>query len=360
MSDLNIFISSTCYDFQSIRDDLSRMIEDMGYKPICSEHSDILYDPQMHTHESCVKAVEESDMLICIIGGRFGGPAHPKAINLLEDKIPYESGKYSITQLECCRAIEKKIPIYIFVKKEVLDDLNNFNHPKADITSTHFLSIQKAETAEYIFDFVNFLRKRESNNGFFPFDNFNDIAKSLKKQWSLYFQRLLREKRTDPSTIKFNVDAEKRISIYKELDEKKTNYEAFLREYTIILDKIKSFDCPPNYDTYEAAPYFVSSLSNNQSDLKSLRATYLTKIPEEITDILSFIEGDLNTIGSEVSERMMYIPQEVSEEEQIERELRIEENVQREYADGLWDYLLKIKSQMKNYIKDLHEQIKKA
>lgn len=360
MGILNVFISSTCYDLQDIRDDLRKMIKDMGYTPICSEYSDILYDPQMHTHESCIKAVEESDMLICIIGGRFGGPAHPKAINLLEDEIPYESGDYSITQIECCRAIEKNIPLYVFVKKDVLDDLNKFNHPTAEITSIDFPSIPKKETAEYIFNFINFLRKRQTNNDYFPFNNFDDIATSLKKQWGLYFQRLLREKRTAPSTKKINVDIEKRILTYKDLEDKLKNSASFFKEYTLIYEKIKSFDSHPDSDWYDVSPSFVTNLSVNRTDLKLLRDKYLTMIPEEITDIMSFIEGDLNAIDYEVAEKKIFIPQGLSNEERIEKEFKTEEDVQREYADGLWDYLLKIKSQMKSYIEDLKIQISKA
>ena len=87
----------------------------MGHIPVMSDYADVLYDPRTHT--SCVSEVANCDMLIVIIGSRFGGISVPEAIdavntNDFEDTISNTSeNKISITQLEVLKAIECNIPI---------------------------------------------------------------------------------------------------------------------------------------------------------------------------------------------------------------------------------------------------------
>ena len=72
-----------------------------------------------------------------------------------------------------------------------------------------FPSIEKQETAKYIFNFINFVRSRTRGNNIFAFEKVQDIEEILKKQWSGYFQRLLQEQR-------FKSNEHKRIDILSE------------------------------------------------------------------------------------------------------------------------------------------------
>jgi len=115
MATPKIFVSSTCYDLNIVRSQLRGFINSLGYDPIMSEYADILYDPRSHTHTSCIKEVENCDMLILIIGSRFGGKAIPNAvaeINIqslrersLSQEIFEDSENLSITQFEVLKAI---------------------------------------------------------------------------------------------------------------------------------------------------------------------------------------------------------------------------------------------------------------
>lgn len=51
-----------------------------------SDFNDILYGPRIHTHTSCVDEVSNCDILILIIGSRFGGQTVPEAV----DKINFD------------------------------------------------------------------------------------------------------------------------------------------------------------------------------------------------------------------------------------------------------------------------------
>ena len=70
------------------------------------------------------------------------------------------------------------------------------NKMKPIVGEIEFDSIEKPETARYIFEFINFLRLRSTNNGITTFSRLQDIEDSLRKQWSGLMQRLLYEQRS--------------------------------------------------------------------------------------------------------------------------------------------------------------------
>jgi len=208
MANLKIFVSSTSYDLGLLRSHLRSFISNFGYEPIMSEYSDVLYNPTLHTHTSCVHEVSNCDCLIVIIGPRFGGTIIPKALTTIDiakakasslsTKLLESPEKLSITQLEVIKAIEDRIPIFTFVDTKVLHDHNVYekNKLKPILDQIDFPSIEKKETAVYIFEFINFLRHLTENNSIQPFSRIEDIDSHLRKQWSGLLQRLLFEQRS--------------------------------------------------------------------------------------------------------------------------------------------------------------------
>ena len=170
MSNLKVFVSSTCYDFNILRSHLRNFITDFGYDPVMSDYSDVLYDHRLHTHSSCVQEVANCDVIILIIGARFGGKIIPRALNLVDlDKVKLlsQSNKlfdnpenFSITQLEVMKALERGIPIFTFVDSKVWHDHNVYekNKDKPILRDITFPSIDKLDNAIYIFEFINFIR----------------------------------------------------------------------------------------------------------------------------------------------------------------------------------------------------------
>ncbi|MCI8364194.1 MAG: DUF4062 domain-containing protein [Eubacterium sp.] len=204
MSILKVFISSTCYDLDNMRDGLRDFIYNIGYEPVMSEYGDVLYDPRIHTHTSCIEEVKNCDMLVLLIGGRFGGNAISEAVSIVDfekvkEKVKagtvIDGERLSITHLEVLKAIEYGIPVYTFIKDDVLSDhkLYEKNKNKSIISEITFPSIEKQDMAKYIFEFINIVRLRGCGNNIFPFKKETDIEEMLKKQWSSYFQKLLKE-----------------------------------------------------------------------------------------------------------------------------------------------------------------------
>lgn len=228
MARLRVFISSTCYDLDILRGELRPFISGMGYEPVMSDYSDVLYDPRSHTHDSCLKDVPSCDMVILIVGSRFGGTAVPSALQQLDftslEKLSTKADvldtkeKLSITQLEVLKAVEAAIPVYAFVDERVLHDHHVYekNKEKKDVIDhIEFPSIQKRETARYIFEFINFLSHRTTNNSVLAFSRLEDIRTQLASQWSQLFQRLLLEGRTRAQEARRYRDFSERIDDLK-------------------------------------------------------------------------------------------------------------------------------------------------
>lgn len=200
-----IFLSSTCYDLGMAREQLRSFFIRLGYDPILSEYSDVLYDPRTHTHTSCVQEVPNADMVVVLIGSRFGGRAVPEALsnidmeNLVKSSFDVtvlkEPEKLSITQLEVLKAIDASVPVFAFVEEKVMHDQLVYQKNKEIADKIRFPSVEKPESAKYIFEFISFLHHRNKGNSVIAFSRVEDIESHLLKQWGALFQKLLREQR---------------------------------------------------------------------------------------------------------------------------------------------------------------------
>jgi hypothetical protein len=108
-----------------------------------------------------------------ILGGRFGG------------KYRVDPTK-SITNAEYEAAKEAGIPVFTFVKQDVLNDHNLWqrNKEKKFAEEIEYPSIDKQEHALDIFKFIDAVRLAPVNNGFFGFRLAKDIHDALRKQWA--------------------------------------------------------------------------------------------------------------------------------------------------------------------------------
>lgn len=199
MANPRVFISSTCYDLSEVRDSLIEFIESYGFEPVLSERGDVFYHPDIHTHDSCLKEVENCQLFILIIGGRFGGSyiADPKK---------------SIVNAEYAAAKEQKIPVFTFVKSNVHSDHHVYLKNKKNSSSINFPSIDDNTHAEKIFKFIDDVRLAPVNNGFFSFGFTRDIVNLLRKQLAGMFYDFLQE-RTSSNQLKATTSLLKNISI---------------------------------------------------------------------------------------------------------------------------------------------------
>lgn len=200
-----VLVSSTAYDLSHLRGLLERFISDHGFDPVLSDQSDVFYDPGLHTHDACISEVRKCDMLILIVGGRLGSQLEGKQFEKFSEGLDYSvlsradpGARVSITQAETITAVREGIPVFTYVEANVNNDYRLFRANRGDTDlamKINYPSIPKAESAEYIFSFLDFLRGRHVNNSVIPFEKFDDISGHLSKQWAAMFQNLLSESR---------------------------------------------------------------------------------------------------------------------------------------------------------------------
>lgn len=186
MATPKVFVSSTCYDLQEERAQLERFISNYGFQPVLSEYSGVYYDVDEHTHVSCVNEVSNCDLFVLIISGRFGG------------RLKDGNGE-SITQAEYNEAKRLKIPVFAFVKSDVLAaqlyyKKNATAHDDEFARKINYPSIEKQADAIDIFNFIQQVQRAQINNALEPYNAFTDIESHLKRQWAGMFYSYLKKR----------------------------------------------------------------------------------------------------------------------------------------------------------------------
>lgn len=161
-SPTTMFVSSTCYDLSQIRADLRDFASSLGYEPVLSELDTFPVNPSINTVSNCLGAVKDrADLFVLVVGGRYGSVS--------------QSG-LSITNLEYLEAVAKGIPIFVFVKHEIVTLLPTWKaNPTADFS--HAVDTPK------LFEFVDSLRTK-GQVWVFPFSSAQELTGTLRRQLS--------------------------------------------------------------------------------------------------------------------------------------------------------------------------------
>lgn len=294
MANPRIFISSTCYDLSMARDQLRSFIQNLGYEPVMSEYSEVLYDPHIHTHTSCLNEIPNVDMIILLIGSRFGGQAVPEALSTVDIESLIKASfntsildnpeKLSVTQLEVLKAIEYSIPVFAFVDEKVLHDHHVYKKNKNLSDKINFPSIEKQETAKYIFEFIDFLQHRNIGNNLIAFSNIEDIEDHLRKQWASLFQHLLKEQRAVKTEQNKMIDISEQIEDIKTAilstigDTKSRDVARGTIKYRRLIDFIIKIQIEDKNNIFNSTLSFEKLLSNNGivkiEDMTTLRGAF--------------------------------------------------------------------------------------
>lgn len=266
MNNINVFVSSTCYDLSQIRTDISEYLTNSGHNPILSEFENFPISPELNTIENCIKIVKENaDVLVLIVGNRYGS-----IIN---------NGK-SITNNEFLVAKQKGIPIFCFIDKTTLNALSFWRSNKEGNFSNIVDNTQ-------IFEFIDDIRNN-SKIWTFPFEKAQDIISTLKIQLSYLFKSSLKVRKIYnediPEFFKLNL-SDKALKI---LLEKEDLYE-YLFLSQILVDEIEKKEFLKNdieYSVLTEPKHFISDY---------------TEIPnwvnERTSSILNIISSFNNIIG---------------------------------------------------------------
>lgn len=172
MASLRVFVSSTYYDLQHVRNDLYVFLKELGYEPVMHDKGNIPYTQQTTLEESCYNELLTCDVVVCIIGNKYGTGS--------------SQSNYSITMEELRTAFKARKKVYTFIVKDVYieNKLYEINKDKGTIELAYADDIR-------IHEFISELKSTIKNSPIQPFEAISDITDNLKSQFSGLFQRLL-------------------------------------------------------------------------------------------------------------------------------------------------------------------------
>lgn len=152
MAKPRVFISSTYYDLKYVRSSLEVFVKSLGFDPVLSEKGDVAYAHDRPLDESCYREVQNCDIYVPIIGGRYGSETcATKTENSKEFFDRYES----VTKKEYTAALEKDIPIYVLIERRVHSEYETFkkNRENTNIKYAHVDSVaEKNPSTRMCFD----------------------------------------------------------------------------------------------------------------------------------------------------------------------------------------------------------------
>lgn len=223
-----VFISSTFYDLRSVRLELDKFLESIGYEPVRNEEGDIPYGSVESLQTYCYKEITNIDILISIIGNRFGTPSEG-------DK------KRSISNIELKTAIEQNKHVFIFIEKSVFVEYETFilNEGNNSIKYKYVDNIN-------IYKFIKEIKGLRNNNNIKDFENADNIISYLREQFAglmkQFFvqeqrskeQNLIKDINTTAATLKELVDY-----IQKSNNDKEEDLKLILKTYHPIIKQLK-------------------------------------------------------------------------------------------------------------------------
>ena len=171
-----IFISSTFYDLKHVRADLEVFVRELGFEPILNERGHIPYGSTEPLEENAYREVEMADIVVSIIGGRFGAESSDE--------------EQSISQRELEKAIQTEKQVYIFIERAVQVEYSTYLLNK-DNQDVRYQSVDDVR----VFKFLEQIEQLPRNNAIASFETAPDITDYLKEQWAGLFQNLLRQER---------------------------------------------------------------------------------------------------------------------------------------------------------------------
>lgn len=188
MAKPNVFVSSTYYDLKYIREALKNFIESYGYQATLNEYGGVVYKHGDELDDSCFDEVKNSDMLVLIIGGRYGSPISDEIDS--QKKLYFYDEYTSITSQEFRTAYEAHIPTYIFIEKSVNNEYYTYSKNKSNST----LKYAHADSIN-VYKFIDEIKNSFSSTIIFDFEKFDDIEIILREQWAGLFSEYLKSLR---------------------------------------------------------------------------------------------------------------------------------------------------------------------
>lgn len=165
-------MSSTYLDNRDARDIVAQHLESRKFEAKLFERGGVFFSPGTPIDESCYREIRDCQLVVMLVGGRYGSPS--------SDSLPGRRYK-SITQKEFETARDARVPVIVFVRREVETEFRTWAaNAGKDRRSMTFPSVDSPA----VFDFLSLIYKQGDTNFIHKYDRPTEIIDILDKQVS--------------------------------------------------------------------------------------------------------------------------------------------------------------------------------
>ena len=182
---MKIFLCSTSFDLEDLR---ALAVQRFGAKHEFIHFEDAAFASRrgLHSHDQCIEAVKQADVVVCIIdrryGGRYGGtqptnfPEISFKVGKKKSPVVVPTADLSISWCELIAAYRDEKYVITFARKRTMDEKSTRrkNQDVPDFKPAHVDDVR-------VFDLLDWITHRPKDNWIIPFDNAVDFLKKLEK-----------------------------------------------------------------------------------------------------------------------------------------------------------------------------------
>lgn len=191
-----VFISSSYVDLADARSVVEHYFRELLYETVAFERGGIYYDHTKPLDLSANDAVKSCDLMILIIGGRYGTPSNKK--------YSHDNRNFnSMTKAEYLEALSAGIPIFTFIKQDVYNEYFTYiNQPRNQRKSFR----PKFVDNKLIFQLIKEIKELETNNLIIEYGTVSEILQYLKQATANLVQDAIRNKKgeSEEETVLIN------------------------------------------------------------------------------------------------------------------------------------------------------------
>jgi hypothetical protein len=168
-----IGIISTGYDMRDLRATLATMLSDeMGFRVLAYERPSFPVEPGVHSHEACVQAFHQADIMILIIDKRYGG-------------LYLGYGDLSVTVQEYRTAVQRGKILIPCVRSESWQDRHSCFSILRELEQKGVVDPRSQISPTYVdkwavLDFIEEVRKADKDNFVIIFRDATNLQSQLK------------------------------------------------------------------------------------------------------------------------------------------------------------------------------------
>lgn len=176
-----IFISSTCYDLGDERKQIDKTLSSLGYDVVRSDSEHFNSNLNgIHSHDHCINEMLECNIVLFIIGRRYGSTYAGNSYKKYVEEIKQESNGLidspSISFMEYYIARKMRKKIYVFVNNKVYDEKQIYT---SMIKANFEYKPVFAEKNE-IFKIINFISHQNVDNWFRLYSDIFNLDELIK------------------------------------------------------------------------------------------------------------------------------------------------------------------------------------